>query len=161
MLLSLFLGVSSIFGMNAQTVGSTGCSTSVCVFSNQFLRFGSGSENSVNPQGLFVQPWYFSEISNTWYKLTFSNYPLDTAIGTGYGSTHWSGTTISDIYSLTPSSSITDYSNFIVTSSDVTKTVGYGTIIANRTITLNTNTVVFQNIFYLGQNDKLEHEMIL
>jgi len=154
MLLSLFLGLSSIFGMNAQTVGSTGCSTPVCVFSNQFLRFGSGSENSVNAQGLFVQPWYFSEISNAWYKLTFANYPLDTAIGTGYGSAHWSGTTISDIYSLTPSLSITDYSNFIVNSSDATKTVGYGTIIANRTITLNSNTVVFQNIFYLGQNDK-------
>lgn len=150
-LLSIFLFAC---GVSSQTTTPTGCSTPVCVFSNQFLRFGTGAENSVNAQGLFVQPWYFSETSNSWYQLTYSNYPLDTAIGTGYGSSHWSGTTIVDIYSITPSSSTTDYSNFIVASTDSSKTTGYGTIVANRTITVNNNRITFQNIFSLGHTDK-------
>jgi hypothetical protein len=91
--------INSIYGQN-NTI-QTGCSTPTCVFSNQNLRFGSGYENSINNAGLFVQPWYYSYISNSWYKLTFSAYPLDTAIGTGYGSSHWSRSTVVDLYSLT------------------------------------------------------------
>jgi hypothetical protein len=138
----------------AQTVGSTGCTTPVCVFANPYLRFGTGSENSVNIQGLFVQPWYFSEISNIWYKLTFNAYPLDTAIGVGSGTAHWSGTTVYDIYTLQNESPVTDYSNFIVNYTDSAKTIGYGQIVANRTLTIGTTSFVFQNIFSLGQNDK-------
>jgi hypothetical protein len=155
-MLRLSLGLFSLFFSynNAQTNTSTGCTTSVCVFANSYLRFGTGSENSVNSQGLFVQPWYFSETSNVWYKLTFASYPLDTAIGTGTGSTQWSGATVYDIYSLPNTGPVTDYSNFVVTSTDSTKTVGYGVIIANRTLTIGSTSFVFQNIFSLGQNDK-------
>jgi hypothetical protein len=130
-----------------------GCSTPICVFSNQNLRFGSGLENSINNAGLFVQPWYYSYISNTWYKLTFASYPLDTAIGTGYGSSHWSGSSIVDLYSLTPTNIVNDYSNYIVSAQDSTKTVGYGKIIARRSYTLNGNQIVFENTFSLGRND--------
>jgi hypothetical protein len=143
-----------MIGNTAQTVGSTGCTTPACVFSNPYLRFGTGSENSVNAQGLFVQPWYFSETAHTWYKLTFSAYPLDTAIGTGSGTSHWSGTTVYDIYSLPNESPVTDYSNFIVNYTDSSKTVGYGQIVANRTLTIGSTSFIFQNIFSLGQNDK-------
>ena len=138
----------------AQTVGSRGCTTPACVFSNPYLRFGTGSQNSVNTQGLFVQPWYYSETSSTWYKLTFSNYPLDTAIGVGSGTSHWSGTTVYDIYSLPNENPVTDYSNFIVNYTDSSKTVGYGQIVANRTLTIGSTSFVFQNIFSLGENDK-------
>ena len=110
--------ISSIYGQN--TTVQTGCSTPICVFSNQNLRFGTGSENSINNAGLFVQPWYYSYISNTWYKLTFSTYPLDTAIGTGYGSSHWSGSSIVDLYSLIPTNIINDYSNYIVSTQSYT-----------------------------------------
>jgi hypothetical protein len=143
--------ISSIYGQN-NTI-QTGCSTPICVFSNQNLRFGTGSENSINNIGLFVQPWYYSYISNTWYKLTYSTYPLDTAIGTGYGSSHWSGSSIVDLYSLTPTNIINDYSNYIVSTQDSSKTVGYGKIIARRSYTLNGNNIVFENIFSLGKND--------
>jgi hypothetical protein len=85
--------------------------------------------------------------------LTFNNYPLDTAIGVGYGSSHWSGATITDLYSLTSSNSVTDYSGFIVNSSDTTKSVGYGVIVANRTFTISGNLVILQNIFSLGATD--------
>jgi len=154
MRLFLLLGFLSMIQNTAQTIGSTGCTTSACVFANPYLRFGTGTENSVNAQGLFVQPWYFSETSHTWYKLTYNNYPLDTAIGVGSGTAHWSGTTVYDIYSLTNEGPVTDYSNFIVNYTDSSKTIGYGQIVANRTLTIGTTSFVFQNIFSLGQNDK-------
>jgi hypothetical protein len=101
-----------------------------------------------------VQPWYFSETANQWYKLTFSGYPLDTAIGTGHGSTHWSGTTIVDLYTLTPSSSTIDYSNYIVTSADTTKTIGYGKIVATSEFIIAGRDISIENTFFLGQQDK-------
>ena len=73
LLISLGIAISN----SIDIVGTSGCTSSTCVFSNAYLRFGTGSENSVNSWCLFVQPWYFSQSSNTWYKLTFSNYPLD------------------------------------------------------------------------------------
>jgi len=148
----------SLFCLNTvksiDVVGSTGCTSSACVFSNPYLRFGTGSQNSVNTWGLFVQPWYFSETANQWYKLTFSGYPLDTAIGTGHGSTHWSGTTIVDLYTLTPSSSTIDYSNYIVTSADTTKTIGYGKIVATSEFIIAGRDISIENTFSLGQQDK-------
>jgi len=150
-LLVAILGLTSVVSID--TVGSRGCTAPVCVFSNPYLRFGSGLENSVNSWGLFVQPWYYSRTSNTWYKLTYNNYPLDTAIGVGYGSAHWSGATITDLYSLTSSNLVTDYSSFIVNSSDTTKSVGYGVIVANRTFTISGNRIILQNTFSLGAFD--------
>lgn len=154
MRLCLLVGVLSFIGVSSQTNTSTGCTTPICVFSNPHLRFGTGSENSVNAKGLFVQPWYFSDTARVWYKLTFNNYPLDTAIGTGSGTSHWSGTTVYDIYTLPTESPVTDYSNFIVNYTDSSKTVGYGQIIANRTLTVGSTSFIFQNIFSLGENDK-------
>ena len=134
-------------------IGSTGCSAPVCIFSNPSLRFGTGAETSVNNYGLFQQPWYYSPSASSWYKLTYSNYPLDTAIGTGTGSTHWSGTTITNLYSLTPSQATTDYSAFVVDSSDMTKSVGHGKIVASRTFNIGAYTMSIQNTFSLGLND--------
>ena len=120
------------FVVGQDSLGSTGCSAAVCVLANSNLRFGSGAETSINTWGLFQQPWYFSRIANSWYKLTFANYPLDTAIGMGTGSPSWSGAYVTDLYTLTPSSSTNDYSNFTVLSSDATKSVGYGVIVSKR-----------------------------
>jgi len=147
--LLLLLG-NAVFGQDA--VGSAGCTAPSCVFSNPSLRFGTGSENSVNSFGLFQQPWYYSPTAAAWYKLTYSNYPLDTAIGTGTGSAHWSGTNIVNLYSLTPSSQTTDYSEFVVDSSDMTKTVGHGKIVARRAFVVSGQPVILQNTFSLGAN---------
>ena len=151
LLLRLLSLVAAVFAQDP--IGSTGCTAPVCVFSNPHLRFGTGTENSVNVWGLFVQPWYFSPVANTWYKLTYSNYPLDTAVGTGTGSLHWSGTTIVNLYGLTPTDSATDYSNFIVDSSDTAKTVGHGKIVARRSFILSGQSIIFQNTFTLGWNE--------
>lgn len=145
------LGLSLVSSID--TVGSSGCTAPNCVFANARLRFGTGLQTSVNAQGLFVQPWYYSQISNTWYKLTFNNYPLDTAIGVGYGSSQWSGATVTDIYTLTPTNPVTDYSNFIVDSSDDTKSVGHGVIIANRSLVVSGYPLILQNKYSLGLND--------
>lgn len=149
----LFLGSLLFNSICGQNTIQTGCSTPICVFSNPNLRFGTGSENSINNAGLFVQPWYYSYISNTWYKLTYANYPLDTAIGTGFGSSHWSGSNIVDLYSLSPFNIQNDYSNYIITSQDSSKTVGYGKIVAKRSYILSGNNIIFENIFSLGRND--------
>jgi hypothetical protein len=146
-LLSLFNITQSI-----DVVGTNGCTASACVFANPWMRFGTGTQTSINAQGLFLQPFYFSPLTNTWYKLTYSSYPLDTAIGTGTTGPNWSGTTVADLYSLTPSGSITDYSAFTVTSSDSTKSIGYGRIVTNRTFTINGQSIIMQNIFTLDSN---------
>ena len=142
------------YATSQDAIGSTGCTRPACVFANPYLRFGTGSETSVNSVGLFQQPWYYSQISSAWYRLTFANYPLDTAIGTGTGSTHWSGTTILDLYSLTPVVSSTDYSNFVVDSSDASKTVGHGAIVSTRVFTLNGQLATIENTFLLGATDR-------
>ena len=124
MLLRLLAFLSSVvYGQDA--VGSTGCTAPACVFANPNLRFGTGAENSINNWGLFQQPWYYSNLSNNWFKLTYANYPLDTAIGMGTGAPTWSGAYVTDLYSLSPSNPNTDYSNFTVLSSDTSKSVGY------------------------------------
>lgn len=154
MLFSSLLALAGLVSVSSQdAVGSRGCTSSICVFSNPYLRFGTGSETSVNTWGLFQQPWYYSGIANAWYKLTFSNYPLDTAVGTGNGSTHWSGTSILNLYTVTPSYSFTDYSKFIVDSSDTTKTVGHGSIVASRIFNIWGQNILFRNTFSLGLND--------
>jgi hypothetical protein len=134
-------------------IGSAGCTAAACVFANPALRFGTGAENSVNTYGLFQQPWYYSPTATTWYKLTYYNYPLDTAIGTGSGSPHWSGTNIMNLYSLTVSESSTDYSQFIVDSSDTTKSVGHGKIVASRLFSISGQAVIIENTFSLGFNE--------
>jgi len=135
------------------TVGSTGCTASACVLANARLRFGTGAENSVNNWGSFQQPWYFSPSASQWYKLTFNNYPLDTAIGMGTSGPNWSGTTVVDLYTQTPSNPTTDYSNFVVDSSDASKTTGYGKIVSSRTFTILGQQIILQNTFSLGLND--------
>ena len=53
------------------------------VLDNDHLRFGDGGGNSVNADGTLQQPFYCqgSAPCPQWLRLTYSNYPLDTAIG--------------------------------------------------------------------------------
>lgn len=130
-----------------------GCGTPTCVFANSNLRFGNGAQNSVNSQGLFEQPFYYSHIANAWYRLTYANFPLDTAIGTGnMTETHWSLSAVADLYSLTPSNVYTDYSGFVTTSTDgSTTSTGYGSIVSYRTFRINNQNLQITNVFLLGQ----------
>lgn len=133
-------------------------------FDNGKLRIGTGSENSVNQNGMFQQPFYKS--GSTYFKLTYSNYPLDIAIGVGGdGTNNWNlnGTIVTtnddnyqDTYSsarATPTSVDTDYSGFITVSTSGSGVIGYGTIIAKRNFTIGSNTLEVTNTYILGQND--------
>jgi hypothetical protein len=152
MLFKLLAFIGSLVA-GQDVIGSTGCSTPTCVFANANLRFGTGVETSVNTWGLFQQPWYYSHSASAWYKLTFANYPLDTAIGTGTGSPNWSGANILNLYALTATNSETDYSGFIVDTSDTAKSVGHGQITASRSFTVSGQQVIMRNTFSLGLND--------
>lgn len=69
--------------------GSSGATNNL-VFNNGSLRFGNGSQASLNSNGLLEQPWYFDNTSvvggqtrNAWYKLTYSSYALNMEVGAG------------------------------------------------------------------------------
>ncbi|WP_052433645.1 two-partner secretion domain-containing protein [Sulfurospirillum arsenophilum] len=65
--------------------GSAGTLTNL-ILDNGNLRFGNGTEASINDTGALLQPWYYDNVTNGrngWYKLTYSSYPLDYAIGIG------------------------------------------------------------------------------
>jgi hypothetical protein len=142
------------------------CPTTICVLDNGKLRFGSGSagqttytpnQNSINAVGLFNQPFYKSADGN-WYKLTFSDYPLDMAIGSGTGGPNWTGNTVVDLSSIgggMTNQSI-DYSNFTVTQTSVDGTTwskGYGMIIVTGEFVVNSASVRVKHVYQLGQND--------
>ena len=68
----------------------SGGATRNLVFDNGNLRFGNGTQASLNGNGLLEQPWYFDNTSeiggvtrNAWYKLTFGNYALNMEVGAG------------------------------------------------------------------------------
>lgn len=152
---SLLLGmiIATVGVSKAHSIGTTACPTAYCVLDNGALRFGDGSENSINNKGNFQQPFYYSAGANTYYKLTYSSYPLDMAIGTGTGGSNWSGATVYDLAGQTFSSQTIDYSGFTVTSTVGSSSKGYGTIVSSGIFTLNLQQIRVTNTFTLGRTD--------
>ena len=80
------LGNSTLFG---QYTGTNK------VINNGNMRFGNGTELSINAAGNVKQPFYYSTDFGGWRKLTYSesaliNYPLDSKIGVGGdGTNNW------------------------------------------------------------------------
>jgi gliding motility-associated-like protein len=115
------------------------------VLNNSRLRFGTGSEASVNNTGNLQQPFYYNGDLSLWRKLTYSVYPLDNAFAIGGDKTsEWNinGT-------LVPNPTITgqvlDISGFVMTSGNN----GYGTIISTGTITISGTTLEIKNTYVL------------
>jgi len=122
---------------------------------NAKLRFGTGSEDSLNSLGTMQQPFYKS--SGTFYKLTFSTYPLDIAIGVGgtpNGGWNTSGTIVAtngnSAYTVT--SHTADYSGFIATP-DVAANSGYGVITSTDNLTVSSQNIQVITKYSLGIND--------
>ena len=139
----------------------TPCPTSICVLDNGILRFGNGgtnsttytpSENSVNPDtGLFNQPFYKSA-DGKWYKLTYSSYPLDMAVGSGTGGANWTGNTVVDFSDYNPTITEVDYSGFVVTSSSGSSwSKGYGVITVKLTHVINGKNIEVTQRYELGR----------
>ena len=122
--------------------GSSGTLTNL-VLDNGLLRFGDGSEASIDDMGSLLQPWYFDNVTsgrNDWYQLTYSSYPLDLTIGvngSGYNdgnlystaSVNYNGVTTSSLSSAISNLSINiakyyEKTGTIEVSMDVTTSAG-------------------------------------
>ncbi len=126
----------------AQSIGTA-------VLNNGKLRFGNGTEPSINTQGTLQQPFYYDAGASTFYKLTFSNYPLDLAIGAGgAGATQWNvdGDIVEEA-TLTGQS--VDTSGFTPTGGNV----GYGTLISTGTLIVGTANLEVRNTYELTATD--------
>ena len=122
---------------------------------NAKIRFGTGSEDSLNSLGTMQQPFYKS--GGAFYKLTFSNYPLDIAIGVGgtpNGGWNTSGTIVAtngnSAYTVT--SHTADYSGFIATP-NVAANSGYGVITSTDNLTVSSQNIQVITKYSLGIND--------
>ncbi len=146
-------GFTGLVASDAAKATVTACPTDVCVFENGALRFGNGSENSINSSGNFQQPFYYSAADQTYYQLTYATYPLNMAIGTGTGdSNNWSGSTVQDINGDLTNQTI-DYSGFHVISADGSVSKGYGTIISKGEYSVNGQNLELTTTYSLGHTD--------
>ncbi|MBL8269443.1 outer membrane beta-barrel protein [Steroidobacter sp.] len=118
------------------------------VLDNGKLRFGDGAQNSVNTEGNLEQPFYYDPGMTSWFALTFSNYPLDNAIGIGgNGTAEWNiNGSIEENPALT--NQVIDSSGFVPLSGNV----GYGTLISTGTVDINGSTLTMRNTYELGQD---------
>lgn len=135
------------------TQSYTGTVFTFVTFENGALRFGNGSQHSVNAIGLFEQPFYWSRGSSRYFKLTYSTYPLDMAIGTGAGGSNWSGSNVVDLGVGQVSSQTIDYSGYTVLSTSSGTAKGYGRITVTTTFTINSQSIEVRHVYTLGQTD--------
>jgi hypothetical protein len=127
-------------------------------FQNAKLRFGTGGVDSLNNNGTLQQPFYKS--ASTFYKLTYSNYPLDIAIGLGGVSTgtwNTNGTIAttnnsSNVSTYTVTAHVTDYSGFISTPG-VAANSGYGVITSTDKLTISGQLIQVFTKYSLGVDD--------
>jgi hypothetical protein len=116
---------------------------------NGLIRAGNGNENSINSLGTLQQPWYYNGSINTWFKLTFSSYPLDYAIAVGGdGASSWNtnGTIIENPV-------ITGQT---INTAGFTSTgtyTGYGTLISTGTITIAGQNFLVEQFYALPSNN--------
>ncbi|MFM2184773.1 MAG: hypothetical protein RIS55_421 [Actinomycetota bacterium] len=127
-------------------------------FDNNLLRFGNGSESSINSNGLLQQPFYKN--GESWFQLTYGSNPMDTAIGVGgSGTGTWNttgavfGTQTGD-YGLTNLS--VDYSGFIQSAAVGSGAKGYGTVTSTGNITKVVSGITYalqlKTTYELGEN---------
>ena len=140
-------------GTQVDSVTYTGEVFSFVVLDNTALRFGNGNQHSINSVGLFEQPFYRSPVNGQYFKLTFSNYPLDMAIGTGTRS-GWPSSNVVDVYGATRVSQFVDYREYVSTSATSGNSKGYGKITVFTTFTINSQAIEVKHVYSLGQTDK-------
>jgi uncharacterized repeat protein (TIGR02543 family) len=116
------------------------------VLDNGQLRFGTGSENSINATGNLQQPFYKSS-DGTARKLTFSSYPLDFELMEGGDGTNWWNRNGSSALNPSLQNQTFDYSKYVQT-----PTGGYGTIITSGTLLLNGKLVQITHEYVLPQD---------
>jgi hypothetical protein len=140
-------------GAQVDSVTYTGQVFTFIVMDNTALRFGNGNQHSISSEGLFEQPFYRSPISGEYFKLTYSSYPLDMAIGTGTRS-GWPSSNVVDLESAPRVSQFLDYREYVSTSATSGNSKGYGKITVLTTFTINAQAIEVKHVYSLGQTDK-------
>lgn len=125
-----------------------GFSQTYNILNNGLIRSGNGAQNSVNTSGNLNQPWYFNGNLNTWYKLTYSSYPLDIRWGVGGDGTSSWNTNGSIVENPGLSSQFFDYSGHTTTNANGD---GYGVIKTSGNITINGQLFLVENTYNLPQ----------
>ena len=123
---------------------------------NSKLAFGTGLQDSVNELGNLYQPFYYDEHLDRWFKLTYSTYPLDIAIGVGAsGATGWNADGV-----IISSDDDTDHTYLADLISDVNIDTsqlsgGIGRITVNYTVAVpdSQDTFNLSNVYSLGTGD--------
>ncbi|MEN8853241.1 MAG: hypothetical protein ABF256_08290, partial [Candidatus Arcticimaribacter sp.] len=112
---------------------------------NVFLRFGNGTENSINESGNLKQPFYNVDEGVGWEKLTFSNYSLDYKIGVGgVGTSEWN---INGVMGQNIDMVPQDFKD------DNYDSNGHGNLIVTGEINVGTSTLQITNSYTLDQYD--------
>lgn len=134
--------------------GSAGAVNNL-VFSNDFLRFGNGTQASINSLGLLLQPFYFDNVTsgrNAWYPLTFSSNPLDVAMGVG--GTNNGGWNTTGTVSYTDAGGNVSFTS-LGQSINIAKYIeGRGAIVASNTFDFGGAHIKLSHEYSLGQSDK-------
>ena len=116
------------------------------------MRFGNGTQFSINAAGNVEQPFYFSTDFSGWRQLTYSesalvNYPLDSRIGVGGDGTNNWNTNGVRVNNPNMTNQVFDTSSFSVVGG-----ISYGTIIVKGEITVGTARLELTNAYSIGQN---------
>ena len=122
------------------------------VINNGRMRFGNGTQFSINAAGNVEQPFYYSTDFSGWRQLTYSesalvNYPLDSRIGVGGDGTNNWNTNGVRVNNPTMTNQVFDTSSFSVVGG-----ISYGTIIVKGEITVGTASLELTNAYTIGQN---------
>jgi Listeria/Bacterioides repeat len=122
------------------------------VLANSAIRFGTGTETSVNANGSLLQPFYYDSVlgGGNWYPLTFGNYPLNYAIGiSGDGANVWNAAGIIAVDQALTNYAL-DLSGYTPTASDK----GYGTIIVKGRLTIDSKELDIERAYTLEENSR-------
>jgi hypothetical protein len=127
------------------------------VLGNANLRFGyaglSGDVsqmNSITATGDLSQPFYYNTTNRLWYPLTYSSYPLDMAIGSGIGSTHWTGGVVTELTNPL-AGQVIDYSQWVQTRVSGQEAYGFGVITVTTRFIVNGQQLAVTHNYSLGQ----------
>ncbi len=103
------------------------------VINNDKIRVGNGSENSINFRGNMQQPFY--NANDTWFKLTYSNIPLNASFAVGGdGSNEWNINGIR-LHDPTMGNQVINTSGFNYNSGD--SGPGTGTVVSTGTLSFS------------------------
>ncbi|MFW5877696.1 MAG: hypothetical protein ACOCUP_01150, partial [bacterium] len=115
------------------------------VLNNQMLRFGTGTQESVNIYGNLMQPWYYSASAISWYPLTYSSYALDIAYRVGGDGTNEWNINGNLVENPTVENQVISTTEYIPTGSGA----GYGTVTSSGTVTIGTITLDVDQAYHL------------